>query len=284
MNLRVHLGDLATTLSLVWEASPLRTIAIALLSLVQAGLPAANMWVAKLLLDQVAAAIAGQAGTPGQAFNSLLGLLLLQVGLVAVGNVVGIVQGANRELLGDTLQNRISRRILTKAGDLELAKFEDPKVYDSLQNAYREVGSRPLGVFSQIITLGQAVVTLGSVSALMVQLGWAVVPLVLLASLPAVWVQSRFGTEGYRMIRRQAQDARRQNYLGNLLTNDQAVKEIRLFGFGDYLMAQWQSYYHLFRGQLVSLIGRRNYCSMPSSSTSKIRVASGPILAGPRSP
>ena len=280
MNLRVHLGDLATTLSLVWEASPLRTIAIALLSLVQAGLPAANMWVAKLLLDQVAAAIAGQAGTPGQAFNSLLGLLLLQVGLVAVGNVVGIVQGANRELLGDTLQNRISRRILTKAGDLELAKFEDPKVYDSLQNAYREVGSRPLGVFSQIITLGQAVVTLGSVSALMVQLGWAVVPLVLLASLPAVWVQSRFGTEGYRMIRRQAQDARRQNYLGNLLTNDQAVKEIRLFGFGDYLMAQWQSYYHLFRGQLVSLIRRRSGWGLAASlaSTGLVGAATAVVL------
>jgi len=280
VNLRVHLGDLATTLSLVWEASPLRTIAIALLSLVQAGLPAANMWVAKLLLDQVAAAISGQAGTPGQAFNSLLGLLLLQVGLVAVGNVVGIVQGANRELLGDTLQNRISRRILTKAGDLELAKFEDPKVYDSLQNAYREVGSRPLGVFSQIITLGQAVVTLGSVSALMVQLGWAVVPLVLLASLPAVWVQSRFGTEGYRMIRRQAQDARRQNYLGNLLTNDQAVKEIRLFGFGDYLMAQWQSYYHLFRGQLVSLIRRRSGWGLAASlaSTGLVGAATAVVL------
>ncbi len=280
MSLGTHLRDLGTTLSLVWEASPGRTVAIVLLSLVQAGLPAANMWVAKLLLDQVAAAITGTAGTPDEAFTSLLGLLLLQVGLVAAGNVVGIVQGANRELLGVTLQNRISRKILAKAGELELAQFEDPKVYDSLQNAYREVGSRPLGVFSQIITLGQAVVTLGSVSALMAQLGWAVVPLVLLASVPAVWVQSRFGTEGYRMIRRQAQDARRQNYLGNLLTNDQAVKEIRLFGFGDYLMERWQSYYHLFRGQLVSLIRRRSGWGLAASlvSTGLVGTATAVVL------
>ncbi len=253
---------------MVWEASPGRTVGIVALSLVQAGLPAVNMWIAKLLLDAVADAITGAAGSADEAFRRLLGLLAVQVGAVAVGSVVGIVQGANRELLGDLLQNRISRRILGKAGELELAQFEDPGVYDSLQNAYREVGSRPLGVFSQVITLGQALVTLGSVSALMTQLGWAVVPLVLLASVPAVWVQSRFGTEGYRMIRRQAQDARRQNYLGSLLTNDQAVKEIRLFGFGDYLMEQWQAYYRGFRAQLTSLIRRRSGWGLGASLAS----------------
>ncbi len=276
----MHLRDLSSTLGLVWEASPGRTLAIVLLSLVQAGLPAANMWVAKLLLDAVAAAVTGAAGGADEAYRRLLGLLGVQVAVVAVGTVVGIVQGANRELLGDTLQNRISRRILAKAGELELAQFEDAAVYDSLQNAYREVGSRPLGVFSQVLTLGQSLVTLGSVSALMTQLGWGVVPLVLLASVPAVWVQSRFGTEGYRMIRRQAQDARKQNYLGNLLTNDQAVKEIRLFGFGDYLMERWQSYYLGFRAQLVSLIRRRSAWGLAASlaSTGLVGAATAVVL------
>ena len=268
VGLRVHLRDLVSTLGLVWEASPGRTAAIVALSLVQAGLPAANMWVAKLLLDAVAAAVSGAAGGADEAYRRLLALLGVQVAVVAVGSVVGIVQGANRELLGDTLQNRISRRILAKAGELELAQFEDAAVYDSLQNAYREVGSRPLGVFSQVLTLGQSLVTLGSVSALMTQLGWAVVPLVLLASVPAVWVQSRFGTEGYRMIRRQAHDARKQNYLGSLLTNDQAVKEIRLFGFGDYLMERWQQYYLGFRAQLASLIRRRSGWGLAASLAS----------------
>ncbi|HEX7038508.1 MAG TPA: ABC transporter ATP-binding protein [Trueperaceae bacterium] len=280
VDLRVHLRDLASTLGLVWEASPGRTVAIVALSLVQAGLPAANMWVAKLLLDAVAAAVTGAAGGADEAFRRLLGLLGVQVAVVALGTIVGIVQGANRELLGDTLQNRISRRILAKAGELELAQFEDPTVYDSLQNAYREVGSRPLGVFSQVLTLGQSLVTLGSVSALMTQLGWSVVPLVLLASVPAVWVQSRFGTEGYRMIRRQAQDARRQNYLGSLLTNDQAVKEIRLFGFGDYLMERWQSFYLKFRYQLVSLIRRRSAWGLAASlaSTGLVGAATAVVL------
>lgn len=265
---RVHLGDLGETLSLVWQSNPRRTVTVALLSLVQALLPAANLWVAKLLLDAVAKAIAGTLGTAAEALATMLGLLLVQVGITAVAGAVGTLQNATRELLGDALQNRISRRILAKANELEMAQFEDPKSYDALQNAYREVGSRPLGVFTQVVTLVQALLTLGSVSALMVQLGWAVVPLVLLSSVPNVWVSTRFGTEGYRMIRRQAADARRQNYLGMLMTNDQVVKEIRLFGFGGWLMERWQAFYLGFRRQLESLIRRRSAWGLAASLTS----------------
>lgn len=270
--------DLGATLALVWGANPRRTVTVALLSLVQSLLPAASMWVAKLLLDAVADAIAGTLGTPSEALRHMLGLLLLQVGITALGGAVGTIQNATRELLGDALQNSISRRILAKAGSLELAQFEDPKSYDALQNAYREVGSRPLGVFTQIVTLVQALLTLGSVSALMVQLGWAVVPLVLVASVPSVWVSTRFGTEGYRMIRRQAADARQQNYLGALMTNDQVVKEIRLFGFQDWLMERWQATYLRFRAQLESLIRRRSGWGLLASLASTGMIGGATLL------
>src|SRR5690606_5208224 len=171
---RVMLRDLGATLALVWEANKLQTLLIASLSIVQALLPAATLWVAKLLLDAVADAIAGNLGTPAEALQQMLGLLLLQVGISAAASIIAAFQGAIRELLGDSLQNRISRRILAKANELDLAQFEDPTSYDSLQNAYREVGTRPLGVFTQMVALGQALLTLSSVSALMAQLGWAV--------------------------------------------------------------------------------------------------------------
>ncbi len=265
---RVMLRDLRATVGLVWQAGRGPTTLIAILSVVQALLPAASLWISKLLLDAVAQAITGALGSPAEALSRMLGLLLLQIGVSVVASVIATFQGATRELLGDALQNSISRRILEKANQLDLAQFEDPTSYDSLQNAYREVGTRPLGVFTQIVALGQAILTLGSVSALMAQLGWAVVPLVLLASVPSVIVSARFGSAGYRMIRRQASDARRQNYLGMLLTNDQAVKEIRLFDFGDYLLERWQKYYLGFRQQLVKLIRQRSGWGLLASLTS----------------
>jgi ATP-binding cassette, subfamily B, bacterial len=260
--------DLVTTLGLVWQASRLQTALIGLLSLAQAFVPVATLWVSKLLLDTVASAVSGGFSSAEVAFGRLVSLLLFQIGIYVVSSLLTTLQTANRELLGDTLQNRISRRILEKSGELELQQFEDPETYDRLQVAYREVGSRPLGVFTQIITLFQATITLVSVSALMSQLGWSVVPLVLLATVPSIWVSNRFGTEGYRMLRRQAQEARVQNYLGQLLTSDAAMKEVRLFGFEDYLLGRWQTYYQKFRAQLQSLIVRRSAWSLVASLAS----------------
>lgn len=275
---RVYLRDLGETLRLVWQASPAQSLLIGGLSLVQAFVPAVTIWISKLLLDAVALAVMGQLGSADEAFDRLLGLLLLQVGVGMGSSLIATVQGASRELLGDSLQNRISQRILHKAAGLELAQFEDASTYDALQNAYREVGRRPLGVFTQVITLVQSMITLGSVSALMVQLGAAVVPLVLLATLPGVWVTSRFGQQGYRMIRRQAADARVQNYLGYLLTNDEAVKEVRLFGFEQYLLRRWQAYYEKFRAQLVSLITRRSAWGLGASLTSALLIGAATLV------
>jgi ATP-binding cassette, subfamily B, bacterial len=277
---RVHLRDLRATLALVWATDPRQTALIGLLSLLQAFLPAATLWIGKLLLDAVALAVTGGFASEAEAFARLAGLLALQVGVGALSSVLSTVQSAVQDLLGDALQHAISRRILDKAAGLELERFEDSDTYDRLQNAYREVGSRPLGVFTQVVGLFQAVITLGSVSALMAQLGWAVVPLVLLASLPGVWVSNRFGTQNYRMLRRQAADARIQNYLGRLLTSDEAVKEVRLFGFERYLLERWRAYYLKFRTELVALIRRRSGWGLASSlvSTALIAVATLSVL------
>jgi ATP-binding cassette, subfamily B, bacterial len=277
---RVHLRDLRATLAMVWVTDPRQTALIGLLSVLQAFLPAASLWIVKLLLDAVALAVTGGFAGEAEAFARLAGLLALQVAVGALGSVLATVQSALQDLLGDALQHTISRRILDKAAGLELERFEDADTYDRLQNAYREVGSRPLGVFTQVVGLLQAVITLGSVSALMAQLGWAVVPLVLLASLPGVWVSNRFGTQNYRMLRRQAADARIQNYLGRLLTSDEAVKEVRLFGFERYLLERWRAYYLKFRAELVALIRRRSGWSLASSlaSTALIAVATLSVL------
>jgi ATP-binding cassette, subfamily B, bacterial len=277
---RTHARDLRATLALVWATDPGQTALIGTLSLVQAFVPAASLWVAKLLLDAVVQAVTGSFAGEAEAFARLAGLLAIQVGIGMLGSLLTTLQTATQDLLGDALQHAISRRILDKAAGLELERFEDADTYDRLQNAYREVGSRPLGVFTQVVGLGQAVITLGSVSALMAQLGWAVVPLVLLASVPGVWVSSRFGTLDYRRLRRQAADARVQNYLGRLLTSDEAVKEVRLFGFEGYLLERWRAYYLKFRAEFVALIRRRSGWGLAASlaSTGLIAVATLAVL------
>jgi ATP-binding cassette subfamily B protein len=266
-------ADLAATAGLVWEASPGLFSLILFLSLLLALVPAATLWVGKLLIDAVALAIRG--GFPNQqaAYRQLALLLGLQVAIGATTALLQSIYGASRELLGDTLQNRISLRILEKASALDVESFENAETYDALRNAYNEVGSRPLSVMFQMIGAGQAIITLASIGGLMSKLGADVMPLVLVASVPGVIVSSKFGAEGYRMIRRRATDARHQNYLGALLTSDTLVKEVRLFGFERYLLEGWQRYYHSFRTQFIGLLKRRSAWGLVASLSSSVLIA-----------
>ncbi|MBZ9715014.1 ABC transporter ATP-binding protein [Deinococcus multiflagellatus] len=252
LTLRERLHDLRATLGLVWAASPLHSLIYAGSSLGGSALPAANLYVSKLLLDEVARAAQG-----GVTYRALLTLLATQVGLVVLGSLLSTLQNTAQQLLGDSLQHAVSRRILSKAAGLSVERFEHAETYDRLQQAYREVGSRPLGVATQLVSLAAGLVTLGSVGALMTTLGPWVLPLVILATIPGVIVNNRFGVEGYRMLRRQTHDARVQNYLGSLLTSDAHVKEVRLFGFENELLSRWREYYLGFRRQLVALVRRR---------------------------
>jgi len=265
--------DLAATARLVWEASAGLFSIILALSIVLALVPAATLWVGKLLLDAVALAVRGGFPTQQAAYRELATLLGLQVAISAGAALLQTVYGASRELLGDTLQNRISLRILHKASALDVESFENAETYDALRNAYNEVGSRPLGVMFQMIGIGQALITLASIGSLMTRLGARVMPIVLLASIPGVIVSSKFGAEGYRMLRRRATDARHQNYLGSLLTSDTLVKEVRLFGFERYLLEGWQRYYQSFRAQLVSLLKRRSAWGLTASLSSSLLIA-----------
>ena len=271
---KAQLSDLWPTLRLVWEASPAQASIILITSLLQAFVPAATLWVSKLLLDAVA--LATQAKLEG-GFQALVGLLALQVGIGAVSSLLGTVQNASRELLGDALQNRITNRILAQAARLEVERFEDAKTYDALRNAYNEVGFRPIGVASQVLGLAQSVITLGSVGALLSSLGWLVLVLALLATVPGVIVSNRFGAEGYRMIRRRTPEARVQNYMGTILTSDQLVKEVRLFGFEGHLLERWNAYYRKFRAQLVPLIARRSAWSLGASLLSSVLVGAATL-------
>ncbi len=270
---RQQLSDLWATLKLVWRASPAQTTWFALTTLLASVLPAANLYVSKLLLNAVA-----QSASGSEPYSALLSLLALQVGLVIASGVLGTVQNSARELLGDSLQHQISALILKKATELEVERFENAETYDRLQQAYREVGARPVQVATQIVGLAGGLVTLLSVGGLMAQLGPLIVPLILLSALPGVYVSNRFGVENYRMLRWQTHDARVQNYFGSILTSDTLVKEVRLFNVEPYLLRRWREYYLGFRAQLEGIVRRRSWGNLGASLISALLVGAASAL------
>ena len=269
--------EIARATIMVWRVHPCYTLLVAFLAIVQGIQPAIQLFLSKLLLDTVAATVLGE--LPG-ALMRLLTITGVQACVLLLSTVLATMQDTIRSLLGELLSNQINLQLLNKTSQLEIAFFEHAQFYDQLQNARQEAGHRPLQIVVQLFALVQTIVALSSVTLLLLRFNWAILPLILLTTLPLLVVQNRYGHENYRMLRERAPELRKQQYLATILTADWLVKEIRLFQLEDYFTKLHQTLFAKFYSKNRRLLARRNIENSAASVISIIGwlLASGYVM------
>jgi ATP-binding cassette, subfamily B, bacterial len=101
------------------------------------------------------------------------------------------------------------------------------------------------------------VITMISFAALFFRFSPWLVPILLATSIPAFIAETRFSEQGFRLLTRRAPETRQINYLGRLLTEDSAAKEIKLFNLGDTLLKRYMTLFEKFFREDKSLAVRR---------------------------
>ncbi|HEX8437292.1 ABC transporter ATP-binding protein [Archangium sp.] len=246
--------QLPGTFRLFWQASPRGAVVLGVLTLVAALLPAAIAWVGKLIVDGVVAAKAEQTAA---AREHALGLVALEFGLMVGSAVLDRGLSLTRELLRANLGNLLNERILKKALELELRHFEDSDTYDKMQNARREANSRPLALVMDAFSIVRNLVTLSTYAVLLVSLSpWSVVVLVV-ASIPAFIAEARLAEQGFRLYSWRAPEGRKLNYLEWILTRDNHVKEVKVFGLGPLVLGRYRTLFQKFFQEDRALALRR---------------------------
>jgi ATP-binding cassette subfamily B protein len=240
---------------LVWEAHRGFTLALALFSIVAGFIPTLTAWVSKLLIDEVVAAV--QQGGTQPHVERVIWLAVAQLGLVVSSSLLQTLRNITQQLLQELTSNRVQVRIMQQANRLDLAFFENPAFYDSLQQAQREATRRPLDMVQGMFDLIRALITFLSMIAVIAGLGWVVAVAALLSPIPSFIASSRYGMQGYKLARRQSPDRRRMVYLLDLLTKDTFNKEIKLFGLGGHFIARWREIAERFYQENRGLVTRR---------------------------
>jgi ATP-binding cassette, subfamily B, bacterial len=228
------------TLSLLWTAAPVGTAVLLALTVVQALLPPAIAWVAKLIIDAVVLAQQTSAESDRHQVLLFVGLEFL---LVGASLVIRRGEGLAQTIVGAHLKRSLSVRVLDKALLLELAHFEDSALYDKMQNARREADRRPLGLALHVLAVLQNGITLLTYAGLILTLAPWALPVLFLASLPSFLAEVRFAGENFRVMTWRAPEGRRLNYLEWLLTRDSTVKEVKLFGLGPLVLGRFTGLY-----------------------------------------
>jgi ATP-binding cassette subfamily B protein len=254
-------GNTPRTFHLVWDCSRPATLAMAGLTLLAAALPAAQAWVAKLIVDGVVSSI-GRGLPPVQGLANVAPYLGMEFGLIFTGAVIGQLRSLAEHLLHSQLTNYVNTLIIRRSLALDLRFFEDAAFYDKQQNARREADVRALRVVNDSFFLVQDTLTLLTLAALLVRFSPWLALILFGAAIPTFVAQSRYARLTFRVITRRAPEARRLSYLEELLTSHESVKEVKLFNLGETLLGRYHALFWKFYHGDRSIAVRRTLASM----------------------
>jgi ATP-binding cassette subfamily B protein len=245
--------SIVRVMALVWATSPLLTIALALTTLLQSVTPAAQVWLAGRLIDEVVAGIA--AGGSDEHIRAIVIIAVIQLVLLVSSSFLQTVGNISQQLLQERMAIHVQLEIMRHAATLDLADFENAAYYDQLQQAQRESARRPVDMVSGVFGLGRSIVTFATMIALLLGLSPWIAAAALISPIPAFISGSRYGWWGFQMMRRQSPVRRLMSYLTTLMTTDEYAKEVKLFTAGDYFIDRYErtaaDYYEETRQLLV---------------------------------
>ncbi|HYX10676.1 MAG TPA: ABC transporter transmembrane domain-containing protein, partial [Candidatus Acidoferrum sp.] len=183
---RALIGTLPRVIGLVWTASRILTIGLAIATILAGIVPAITAYVAKLLIDAVVRAIAVSAnpslphtvtvGVPIlgpltlDATGSVVLLAAAQFLVYALSSFLSTLRNVCQQLLQERVTNTIQLEIMDHAAKLDLAFFEDSTSYDLLRRAQQGASSRPLFMVSGVFGLIQTAIAFVSMVVLLIAL------------------------------------------------------------------------------------------------------------------
>jgi len=261
---RVRVRDSALNIrrafELVWQAHPPSALAMAGCTLVGALLPASQAWVGKLIVDAVVGAMNGGAGAAA-AIPNVLPLLIVEFVLLVISAANGQARKLAEHVLHARVNITINSRIIRKALSLDLSHFENAEYYDKLQNARREADFRGLEILNDGFFLIQNLITLLSFAALLVRFSPWLAIILFVATIPAFIAQSQLAELSFRVLSWRAPESRKLQYLEYLLTNSDAVKEVKLFGLGEPLLGRYADLFWKFMREDQVIAQKRSAAS-----------------------
>lgn len=223
---------------LLWEADAASATGMAVVTVVSAANPVCQAWVSKQLIDGVISGVSRHV-TPSQGLHELFPYVAAEFALIVVGSVCGQLRQLLDKLISHRLGYLINTRIIRKALSLETRWFEDASFYDKMQNARRQSEYRVMGIVQAGFLMTQNLLTLGSFLVVLVAYNGWVAALLFGAALPAFVAQCRYSQLQFRLEMWRTPETRVMSYFENLLTQDHAVKEVKLFRLGEPLLDRY---------------------------------------------
>ncbi|GAA3204379.1 ABC transporter ATP-binding protein [Nonomuraea roseoviolacea subsp. carminata] len=219
-----------SAVTLAWRAAPFLIGAYLLVSVVEAALPVATVWLVRVIVN-------------GLVSRAPLPTLLTPATLLAAAGLLSAFTPQITRLLRADSQRAVEyftvERLYQRVGNLVgLARFEDPRFLDRLGLA-KGIGGDSCGdaVYGSL-GVARGVLTITGLLSSLFLLSPVLTAAVLLSGLPAFAGEYLISRQRANTFWKTSSAQRRELFYSGLLASVDAAKEIRILGIGAYLRAK----------------------------------------------
>ena len=224
-------------LKLVWDAARGWTFISTFLLVIKGVLPGVIIYLTKEMVNSMVNVIDSNgnidslfAVAPVVIFMALT--LLLRELISDIQNYVGAV-------LSDKTQDSMYNLIHNKTISLDMQFYESTSYFDKLQRAASEAVSRPLSLLESLNSLIESVITLATMIGVLFTLSWWIPLVLLIGTLPSLFVAVRRTRIRQKWRLENTLARRRLNYYRQMLVDDKAVPELRVFSLGSHFKEKY---------------------------------------------
>lgn len=254
---------LPQTWRLLWTAAGRWTVVWGILLIVQGLLPVATVYLTKLLVDSLVAAI--KLGVTSESVRLILVPAALMAGVLLLTELLQGVLNWTRAVQSELIQDHISALVHEKSTAVDLAFYEMPEYHDRLHQARSEASSRSLALLESGGSLLQNSITLVAMSTVLLTYS-AWLPLVLLLStLPAFYIVLVFNRKYHRWWQQTTADRRLTDYYDMFLTHSAIAAEMRLFNLGTHFQTAYQMLRRRLRRERLHLLKQQSLAKLAAS-------------------
>ena len=208
----------------------------------------------------------------GLALRLSLAMVALALTTALVGSV-GVLQTQQQRLLGQRVSQRVWLRILDVTSRVDLSTYESTGFATQLERVERNAVERPSMVTSALLGMSGGLIGALSMSVLLVTIQPLLLPILLLAGLPAVWTSRRASRLEFAFAQAVTPLVRRQFYLRDLLSRRMYAAELRAFASAPKLMADHQDLSQSFVDRLTTHTRRRQVLALLTTAAVGVALA-----------
>ncbi len=245
------------TFLLIWEASPKFTFVWTILLIFQGVLPGITVYLTKYVIDSI---VAAKNSNGDWAFiSSALGFLILMGAALLLTEILQNLSAWIRTAQAESVSDHLTNKIHRQAAELDLAFYESPEYHDLMERARGDSSSKPLALLESTGAILQNTITVLAMAVLLVNYGWWLPLLLLLGTLPSLYVALRADRIYHRWWKSTSNERRWATYYDAMLTHSEAATEMRLFDLSGHFRNLYQAIRSRLRKEKLQHLRRQSY-------------------------